>query len=365
VGVVATGRFSDHAEDVTWLWPGHVEPDRARDVGPQRTRSSGRKSAHGTARWWDHPAPRVSNGGGHAHGPGFGIFFVHSPRDQRVLTKAAVANNRGPALSWYKHGAYLQRDGAQQDGPGRGFDAHGTPVNLSTTLARWQRDGDPHVFKVMLSPEHGDRLTLPEFAQRVMEAVQRDLGQPVDWIGITHDNTGHPHLHLCLRGVRDGQTVTIAKSYLHEGIQARAREVATRLLGVRLAPEIDRAAQRSVSRRGWSALDRALYQKVSPERTISDAQVSKRERERLQALAERGLAWPVSGGWQLSPRWEDLNMQPDEFIKKPQDHEDLEHEEQGKNTGPQRDAAREREQEEQQRRIVQIDHIEQDVGWER
>src|SRR5262249_56101084 len=288
--MVAPGRFSGHAEDVTWLWPGHGQPDRARDLGPRRTRLGGKTSARGSARWRDQAAPRVSNGGGHAHGPGFGIFFVHSPRDQRVLTKVAVANSRGPALAWYKHGAYLQRDGAQQDGPGRGFDAHGTPVNLSTTLARWQRDGDPHVFKVMLSPEHGERLDLPEFARRVMDAIQRDLGQPVEWIGITHANTGHPHLPPFPPRLPHRHPPTIPKAHLHEGIQARAREVATRLLGIRLAPELDRAAQRSVARRGWSALDRAPYRKVSPERTLSEAQLTKREQERVQVLAARGLA---------------------------------------------------------------------------
>jgi type IV secretory pathway VirD2 relaxase len=98
----------------------------------------------------------------------------------------------------------------------------------------------------MLSPEHGDRLNLPEFARQVMHAVERDLGQTFTWAGIAHSNTGHPHVHLCLRGVQHGQPVTIAKSYLHEGIKARAQEVATRLLGVRLAPELDRAAERAV-----------------------------------------------------------------------------------------------------------------------
>jgi hypothetical protein len=148
-------------------------------------------------------------------------------------------------------------------------------------------------------------------------------------------------------------------------MQARAREVATRLLGIRLAPEIDRAAQRSVARRGWSALDRALYRKISPERTLSEAQLTKREKERVQVLAARGLAWPISDGWQLSPRWEELNMQPDGFIKKPQGHEDREHEERGKNPGPQHDAVREREQDEHQRRTVVIDVIDHDLGWER
>lgn len=349
---------------MTWLWPGHVQPDRARATGPRRPHASGRGRAQQSSRWWDQATPRTSTGGGYAQGPGYGKFFVHSPRNQRVLTKATVAKNRGPALAWYKHGAYLQREGAQQEGHGRGFAAQGNPVTLSTTLAAWQRAGDPHVFKVMLSPEHGDRLNLQEFTRAVMRAVERDLGHPVEWAGIDHYNNGHPHVHLCLRGVRDGQTVTIAKSYLHEGIKARAQEVATRLLGVRLAHEIDLAAQRSVSWSRWSGLDRSIHHKLSPQRTISDGQLTRREQERLSALTQRGLAWPITGGWQLSARWEDLKMQPDAFRKKPHEQE-AEHDTQRPKAGQDPRRETDRDHDEQRRRTVLIDDVEHDLGWER
>jgi hypothetical protein len=345
---VKNSRFSGHAEDVTWLWPGRVQSDQARTVRmPQ---------------WWNPPAHRTRRAGVHAYGPGFGKFFVQSPRNQRVLTKVTAVKNRGAVQSWYKHGAYLQRHGAQHGGRGRGFDAEGQQIPMSTTLARWQYAGDPHMFKVMLSPEHGGRLNLPEYAQQVMRAVERDLGQTLEWIGIDHYNNGHPHVHLCVRGVSNGRVVEMAKSYLHEGIRARAQEVATRLVGVRLAHEMDVAAERAVSRHRWSALDHAMQQKLSPQRTVTDTQLTPREKERLLALAERGLAWPTDGGWQLSPRWEDLKVREEERSKKPMEPEPA-HEQPTPHTDPQRDA--EREQEDQQRRAVIVDDIEHDLGWER
>src|SRR5262245_24742383 len=342
-------RFSGHAEDVTWLWPGRVQTDRAQTVRmPQ---------------WWNPPAHRTRRAGFNAYGPGFGKFFVQSPRNQRVLTKATAVTNRGAVQSWYKHGAYLQRHGAQHGGQGHGFDAEGHQISMSTTLARWQYARDPHMFKVMLSPEHGDRLDLPAYARQVMRAVERDLGRTLEWIGIDHYNNGHPHVHLCVRGVSSGRVVEMAKSYLHEGIRARAQEGATRLLGVRLAPEIDGAAARAVSRRRWSALDRTIQQKLSSRRTVLDSQLTEHEQERLRVLAERGLAWPTDGGWQLAPHWEGLKMQEEERSKQPREQEPEHEPSPTHNTEQQREA--ERAQEEQQRRTVIIDEVEHDLGWER
>jgi hypothetical protein len=313
--------------------------------------------------WWNPPAHRTRRAGIHAYGPGFGKFFVQSPRNQRVLTKATAVTNRGAVQSWYKHGAYLQRHGAQHGGQGRGFNAEGHEISMSTTLARWQYAGDPHLFKVMLSPEHGDRLELPAYAQQVMRAVERDLGHPLEWIGIDHHNNGHPHVHLCVRGVSNGHIVEMAKSYLHEGIRARAQEVATRLLGVRLAPEMDVAAARAVSRHRWSALDHAVQQKLSPHRTVFDAQLTPREQERLRVLAERGLAWPTDGGWHLSLQWEDLKMREEDRSKQPREQEPEHEPSPSRHPEPQREG--ERAQEEQQRRTVIIDEVEHDLGWER
>jgi hypothetical protein len=270
--------------------------------------------------------------------------------------------NRGAAGAWYKHGAYLDREGTQQYGRGRGFDAQGTPVKMSTWLARCQRAGDPHLYKVMLSPEHGDRLNLREFTQAVLRAVERDLGRPLEWAAIDHYNTSHPHVHVCIRGMSHGAVVTMARSYLHGGMQERAREVATRLLGIRLAPELEAAAQRAVGHRAWSALDTALQRKLSPERTLTDAQLTPWERARVQTLAERGLAWPVAGGWQLSSQWEDLKMRD---TGRPKKEPAVEHEEEKPQPRPERAREAERDQDEQQRRAVVIDDLEQDVGWER
>jgi hypothetical protein len=363
VDVVADGRFSDHAEDVTWLWPGQVQPDHQRIPSGR-----GWKGTHGGPRttkpWWEQPAPRTRNGGGYARGPGYGTFFVHEPRDQRVLTKALVSPNHGPTTSWYKHGAYLDREGTQGAERGRGFDAQGNAVTMSTWLAGNQRDGDPHLFKVVLSPEHGERLDLPEFTRALLREVERDLGRPLEWAAIAHTNTSHPHVHLCIRGVSDGRVVTMARSYLHGGIHARAREVATRMLGYRLAPELEAAARRAATSHAWSELDTTLERKLSAERTVKETELTKWESIRLETLTERGLAWRVPGGWQLSIRWEVRNMRDNDG---PPQEPAVEHdEEQGKaKPDREREADRERAQDAQQRRVTQIDDLEQDLGWER
>jgi hypothetical protein len=154
----------------------------------------------------------------------------------------------------------------------------------------------------------------------------------------------------------------MARSYLHEGIRERAQEVATRLIGVRLAPELEQAAARAVTRRGWSALDQSIRGKLSAERTVADGQLTPRERERLAALATRGLAWRLTDAWHLSPRWEEITMERTQRDKTQPEHEHDEDTRQRQHD-PHREA--QRTQDEQQRRIVQIDDLEQDVGWER
>ncbi len=359
--MVAHGRFSDHPEDVTRLWPGHVRPDHGRIPAGSRTGRGGQRQ-RGPGQWWDDKAPHRSNGGGYAHGPGYGKFFVHNPRNQRVLTKAMVTYNHGAQQAWYKHGAYLDRDGTQEAGRGYGFDAHGDPVTMSTVLAGWQRAGDPHEFRVILSPEHGERLDLRAFTQTVMREIEHDLKQPLEWVAIDHDNTDQPHVHLHIRGVSEGKPVTMAKTYLRGGIQARAREVATRMLGFRLAPEMIRAAHRAVARERWSVLDQSISAKLSPHRTVPDKQLTAHERQRLEVLVERGLAWRNTEEWQLSTRWEDIKMESQERGKKAPE---VEREEEKPQRSHEQQREAEREQDEQQRRVVQIDDLEQDLGWER
>jgi hypothetical protein len=64
---------------------------------------------------------------------------------------------------WAAHGRYLIRDGATQpagNGAGSGFDANGEIADLPAKLRSWQSAGDPRMFKLIVSPEFGERVDL-------------------------------------------------------------------------------------------------------------------------------------------------------------------------------------------------------------
>ena len=163
----------NHPEELLRLWP-DLQPD------------TGKRARSTLTPWWHAPGPK--RGRGYNDGAGYGAVFPQSPHHQRVLTKALPTMSGKPG-AWYQHGLYLQREGANTAGAiGRGFDNAHEQVDLKTLLADWQRAGDPHVFKIILSPEHSDALTLHAFTRQVMHAVERDLGTPLEWAAIDHQD---------------------------------------------------------------------------------------------------------------------------------------------------------------------------------
>jgi type IV secretory pathway VirD2 relaxase len=58
-----------------------------------------------------------------------------------------------------------------------------------------------------------------------MAQAQRDLGTRLDWVAVDHWNTGHPHVHVIIRGrANDGQDLVISRDYIREGMSsARAQ----------------------------------------------------------------------------------------------------------------------------------------------
>jgi hypothetical protein len=278
-----------------------------------------------------------------------------------VIVKPRVAPSHGDSGSnWYKHGAYLQREGAQGRSRGHGFSAEQDAVNISTTLAQWQREGDPHLFKLILSVRHGERLDLPTFVRRlVAEKLEPDLGTKLQWVAIDHYNTGHPHIHLVIRG-RDaeGNVLRIDGEYLWGGIRQRARELATQMLGLRTQQEITAEQQRAITARHWTALDRALSQKMRERTVHADARLTPAERARIAELVRRGLAWADGEErWELSRQWEPQLQQPP--AKKQQRRR-------AHARKAEHDSQHEQGEDEQnrRRRIVQIIEMERDVGWE-
>src|SRR3546814_6583370 len=66
----------------------------------------------------------------------------------------------------------------------------------------------------------------------LMSRIEIDLGTKLDWVAVNHYNTGHPHVHVIVRGKDDlGENLVIIGDYLANGIRERASELTTLELG--------------------------------------------------------------------------------------------------------------------------------------
>ncbi|AWX92342.1 hypothetical protein DPM13_01190 [Paracoccus mutanolyticus] len=88
---------------------------------------------------------------------------------------------------------------------------------------------DRHQFRFIVSPEDGAELSdLTAYTRDFMKQVEADLGTKLDWVAVNHYNTGHPHVHLIVRGVRDdGQDLAISSGQNNGGDRDRARDLIT------------------------------------------------------------------------------------------------------------------------------------------
>jgi len=184
------------------------------------------------------------------------------------------------------------------------FDAEREAISVSKTLGQWQRAGDGHLFKVIVSPEKDLEMT-PFVRRLIAEKIEPDLGRPLQWVAIEHRNTGQRHVHLLIRG-RDaeGRELRMDERYLWGGLRQRARELATQMLGWRTRDEIERERTRAVTARSWTALDQALSRERHG-RMVVEETITPHERARLEELGQRGLAWRDGPQrWELSTQWE-------------------------------------------------------------
>ena len=108
-----------------------------------------------------------------------------------------------------------------------GFDAQGEVADIPQRLAQWQRAGDQRLFKIILSPEHGAELHLPRLTRDLMDRMSTDLAHDLDWVGVAHFNTGHPHTHVALRS-RD---LRLPRDYVRSEIRQHAAALCTHQLG--------------------------------------------------------------------------------------------------------------------------------------
>jgi len=180
--------------------------------------------------------------------------------NQRVAVRVSYSTNKNPG-QWKAHGKYVARDSATQGGrPAEaGFNAAERNLNIATTLDRWQTAGDERLFKIIVSPEFGDRLDLPQYVRKLMHRMARDLGFQLEWIGAVHHNTEHPHVHIALRGMDNkGIPLRLPREYIRGGLRERAEEIATEALGYRSPADAQEAHRRETVQTRYTALDRIL-----------------------------------------------------------------------------------------------------------
>ena len=150
-----------------------------------------------------------------------------------------------------------------------------------------------------------------------MAQVEADLGTTLDWVAVDHHDTGHPHVHVVVRGVtEDGKILNIAGDYLSHGIRHRAGEVLTRDLGPQTEQEVQRQLEHEVEAERLTRLDRTLIGRAEHgiidlrmddpgtdfERAHRQLLIARaRQLERMQLATQEG---PLR--WSLSPNAEDV-----------------------------------------------------------
>jgi hypothetical protein len=196
------------------------------------------------------------------------VGFAPSLVQQSVVI-VRWAPNRGGA-HWRAYGRYLAREGAQQEGqPGRGFDSSEEEIDIAERLGGWERAGEPRLWRLIISPEAGERLDLRQHGRELMTTMEGDLGIRFRWLGIAHFDTAYPHLHLALRGrSEEGVEFRMPREYLMEGLRLRSQELATQRLGFRFGSDLTIARESTVEARRYSDLDEALARRADPQGRI-------------------------------------------------------------------------------------------------
>lgn len=199
----------------------------------------------------------------------------------------------------------------------------GDGMKVSETLDAWQNAKDAHMFKMIISPEFGEKMDLKKHTQDVVKKMETDLGTKLQWVAIEHFNTDNPHVHLAVRGIdENGKDLRIGREYIKNGIRTRAQEAATSQLGYRSKEDMDRAAERQITQQRWTPIDQAIKKrskavgdvyKVDFDGPIPKSQNIRegrlREIRRLNQLTQMGLAkktgplsWSVDSSFETTLR---------------------------------------------------------------
>lgn len=237
-----------------------IKPSRSAYGQSDRTWASGLRHLLRIVQMTGRRGRRSSFSGSHCAGRG-------SKFNQRCAVRVTYSTNKTLG-QWRAHGHYIARDSATQKGDTKvvGFSATENAVNVSERLAHWQAEGDERMFKIIVSPEFGERMDLEKHTRHLMKQVESSLQTRLEWVAVTHHNTEHPHAHIALRGVDErGAALRLPRSFVQFGIRRLAEDLATRQLGHRTERDALEAQCREVSQLRFTSLDRVIGRNRVPE----------------------------------------------------------------------------------------------------
>lgn len=187
-----------------------------------------------------------------------------NPYFQQCSVRVTYAKNRVTG-HWRAHGRYITRESASLQPEKTGFSAEAVGVDIASKLLAWQEGGDPRLWKLIISPEFGERLDLQRLARDVMGRVQADLRTSIEWVAVAHFNTEHPHVHVALRGIdMEGAEFKLDREYVKNGLRSVAQHFATVQLGYRTELDATLALSRQVPLQHFTPLDRLILARTQP-----------------------------------------------------------------------------------------------------
>lgn len=237
-----------------------------------------------------------------------------APGMRRVVVKTRYVKEAGRNGRATAHLRYIQRDGTSRDGErGQLYSATEDRADGATFLERGKEDR--HQFRFIVSPEDGADLTdLTAHTRDLMQQIEADLGTKLDWVAVNHHNTGHPHVHVIVRGKDDlGENLVINGDYLANGIRERASELTTLELGPVTEIEQTRKLSAEIDQDRFTRIDRAMVEEADDRFLDLRHEPAEPRRQfnrtlrlrRLAKLGKMGLATEHTPGvWELSERME-------------------------------------------------------------
>jgi type IV secretory pathway VirD2 relaxase len=160
---------------------------------------------------------------------------------------------------WRAHGRYIARESVKRGPEGSAYGNHAESVAPADVLDRWQRAGDPRLWKMIISPEFGERIDLDRLTRELMGRIEKDLGTRLEWVATSHFNTEHPHVHVALRGIKaDGSPLDLKREYIRNGIRSIAEDLCTRQIGHRNQLDAMEAERREIQQSRYTSLDRMI-----------------------------------------------------------------------------------------------------------